>query len=101
MMFFLDGVSLLRTESFSSINSFSIDSILWRISLLLVVVDCFIFLFPYPERVVFMPKTYYSLISTKSNIPLPMIIVVCFLVIGAKSYAATITYTYDNLNRLT
>ena len=47
-----------------------------------------------------MPKTYYSLIS-KSNIPLPMIIVVCFLVIGAKSYAATITYTYDNLNRLT
>jgi len=47
-----------------------------------------------------MPKTYYSLIS-KSNILILMIIVVCFLFIGAKSHAAAITYTYDSLNRLT
>lgn len=47
-----------------------------------------------------MPKTYYSLIS-KSNTLILIIIVVCFLFIGAKSHAATITYTYDSLNRLT
>jgi YD repeat-containing protein len=47
-----------------------------------------------------MPKTYYSLIA-KSNILILMIIVVCFLFIGAKSHAATITYTYDSHNRLT